>query len=58
MEYILLIIEEFQHGGMFRAYSSANNMGTWHGIRPVVTLKSDIDLTGSSEEGWTIKNKL
>ncbi|MGN1270896.1 MAG: hypothetical protein ACI4UX_02790 [Clostridia bacterium] len=43
---------------MFRAYSSANNMGTWHGIRPVVTLKSDIDLTGSSEEGWTIKNKL
>ena len=40
------------HGNLYNSDGATN--GYYYGVRPAVILKSDIQLTGSSTEGWTI----
>lgn len=48
-------LREFEDvGGSATYYSYGTNASDRYRVRPVVTLQSDIQLTGSSESGWTI----
>ena len=40
-------------GGLFYSYGVSDNVK--RRVRPVVSLESNIQLSGSSSEGWTIK---